>query len=690
MDAKQSLSGQGGLMIGGVMDPAERAADQTADRVMRMPMSQPLVQRKCEACEGEEKKVQRAPEEPEKEDVVQAKAQAKGSAKSAPVASPVASGAGASAASPGAAKAIRSMGTGQPLARAERAFFEPRMGTDLSSVRVHDGPAADKANRSINARAFTLGNNVAFAKGEHQPGTETGRHLMAHELAHVRQSANRQSQLFRQAAIEPHYPTGEEQRKIEKALSRDFGKTEATTPATHSRPAANEPVAKKARALNAKQRRKLAETLRETYFNALDRLDSGQLESSAPELNETDALSVTIKAREKIFKRFGSYASRSITLTRDQTTTLASRHADDQVLVIFEITQSVLSSVARTIATTHCEECKAKLAGLDTASRKAVINLLTKAALQKRKEVLRRVEKARVPGSYSRHESRARLRLRPRDEFYGTAVHELIHALAHSAFIAAFSDEDWINEGFTEYFTRQIVGADRRSYQKQYNKIVSARDAMKGPFRFATVGGAATEESMRMAYFRGRLDLIGWRSSGPEEEQAVKNVDESTKQWDAATANRYVEHYKSQAQAKQGASRNFLGMGLHFKRGADDGTITVRYARVLGRTKPFAKGQFLLEGQLLGSPAKNPGTLGASLGVAVEYQEPHFYAGGGARFVGTAAPAGTDRLDISPFAGVGIRAWQTIRVGAEGFVLLPLTGQDIRIGGGITLGIEFK
>lgn len=185
MDAKQSMSGQGGLMIGGVLDPAEKAADRTADRVMRMPASQPVVHRKCEACEGDEKKVQRAPEEPEKEDVVQAKVQARASAKSAPVAS----GAGATAASPGAAKAIRSMGRGQPLARVERAFFEPRMGTDLSSVRVHDGPAADKANRAINARAFTLGNDIAFAKGEHRPGTEAGRHLMAHELAHVKGEA---------------------------------------------------------------------------------------------------------------------------------------------------------------------------------------------------------------------------------------------------------------------------------------------------------------------------------------------------------------------------------------------------------------------------------------------------------------------------------------------------------------------
>lgn len=177
MDAKRSASDDSGLMIGGVQDPAEKAADQMADRVMRMPASGPVVQRKCAACEGEEKKVKRAPQEQDEEETVQTK--------SASNSTPVAAGASAVAASPGAATAIKSMGSGKPLARAERAFFEPRFGTDLSSVRIHDGPASDKANRAVKARAFTLGSDVAFAKDEHQPGTETGRRLLAHELAHV-------------------------------------------------------------------------------------------------------------------------------------------------------------------------------------------------------------------------------------------------------------------------------------------------------------------------------------------------------------------------------------------------------------------------------------------------------------------------------------------------------------------------
>jgi hypothetical protein len=97
--------------------------------------------------------------------------------------------------SPGTAKAGANVesgisalkGGGKPLSGSERSFFEPRLGTDLSGVRVHDGPQAHDAANSINARAFTLGKDIAFAKGEYSPGTEGGNRLMAHELAHVMQ-----------------------------------------------------------------------------------------------------------------------------------------------------------------------------------------------------------------------------------------------------------------------------------------------------------------------------------------------------------------------------------------------------------------------------------------------------------------------------------------------------------------------
>ena len=80
---------------------------------------------------------------------------------------------------------------GLPLAADLRSYFEPRFGHDFSRVRVHDNAAAGAAAQSINARAFTLGRDIAFAPGEYAPGTAQGRRLLAHELAHVVQQQAR-------------------------------------------------------------------------------------------------------------------------------------------------------------------------------------------------------------------------------------------------------------------------------------------------------------------------------------------------------------------------------------------------------------------------------------------------------------------------------------------------------------------
>ena len=67
----------------------------------------------------------------------------------------------------------------------ERSFFEPRFGRDLGGVRVHDDAAARDAARDISAQAFTYGQDVYFGAGRYRPGTESGRELLAHELAHT-------------------------------------------------------------------------------------------------------------------------------------------------------------------------------------------------------------------------------------------------------------------------------------------------------------------------------------------------------------------------------------------------------------------------------------------------------------------------------------------------------------------------
>ena len=76
-------------------------------------------------------------------------------------------------------------GAGRPLAADVRSYFEPKFGHDFSQVRVHDTTHAANMAQSVNALAFTAGQDIVFDAGRYQPDTQTGRSLLAHELAHV-------------------------------------------------------------------------------------------------------------------------------------------------------------------------------------------------------------------------------------------------------------------------------------------------------------------------------------------------------------------------------------------------------------------------------------------------------------------------------------------------------------------------
>lgn len=80
------------------------------------------------------------------------------------------------------------------LDAATRAFMEPRFGVDLGDVRVHTGPQAAEAARSVQARAYTVGNHLVFGTGEYEPGSDLGRRLLAHELTHVLQQRTQLSE----------------------------------------------------------------------------------------------------------------------------------------------------------------------------------------------------------------------------------------------------------------------------------------------------------------------------------------------------------------------------------------------------------------------------------------------------------------------------------------------------------------
>ena len=147
-------------------DPDEREADHVADHIMSSNRPAPTAGA-CPSCAAsgsscpkcaQEKKIQRAPLP------------------------------GADHASAPAVSGLR--GGGTELAPPVRSFFEPHFGADLSNVRVHTDSAAGRAARSIGARAFTLGADIAFAPGQFAPDSATGRRLLAHELTHVLQQSD--------------------------------------------------------------------------------------------------------------------------------------------------------------------------------------------------------------------------------------------------------------------------------------------------------------------------------------------------------------------------------------------------------------------------------------------------------------------------------------------------------------------
>jgi hypothetical protein len=64
---------------------------------------------------------------------------------------------------------------GQPLDPAVRSFMEPGFGHDFGSVRVHTNAPAVAASQGLQARAFTIGTDIAFDAGEYRPDTAPGR-----------------------------------------------------------------------------------------------------------------------------------------------------------------------------------------------------------------------------------------------------------------------------------------------------------------------------------------------------------------------------------------------------------------------------------------------------------------------------------------------------------------------------------
>ncbi|HEY0430282.1 MAG TPA: DUF4157 domain-containing protein, partial [Pyrinomonadaceae bacterium] len=103
-----------------------------------------------------------------------------------------------------------SLGAGRPMGIGERSFFESRYQADLSDVRVHDDDQAAVSAGQINARAFSIGSDIAFGRDQYSTDTSAGQLLLAHELAHVLQHRTLapEARSVRRFPGDPNDPTG--------------------------------------------------------------------------------------------------------------------------------------------------------------------------------------------------------------------------------------------------------------------------------------------------------------------------------------------------------------------------------------------------------------------------------------------------------------------------------------------------
>ncbi|MEP6930657.1 MAG: DUF4157 domain-containing protein, partial [Flavobacterium sp.] len=84
--------------------------------------------------------------------------------------------------------------------------MESGFGSDFSNVKIHTDASAVQMSQELGAQAFTNGNDVYFNQGKYNPGSQEGKHLLAHELTHTVQQtgAKQKSGTIQKSSIENH------------------------------------------------------------------------------------------------------------------------------------------------------------------------------------------------------------------------------------------------------------------------------------------------------------------------------------------------------------------------------------------------------------------------------------------------------------------------------------------------------
>ncbi len=152
----------------------ESNAERPDSDIQSKSLTTPNLQAKCSSCEQEEKLQKKEEEElPNSELSLQRK-----------------TGDVPSESSPNLESRLSSSkGSGSSLPSDIQSSMGSEFGADFSNVRVHTGTQAVQMSQDIGAQAFTHGSDIYFNQGKYDTNSNSGRHLLAHELTHTVQQS---------------------------------------------------------------------------------------------------------------------------------------------------------------------------------------------------------------------------------------------------------------------------------------------------------------------------------------------------------------------------------------------------------------------------------------------------------------------------------------------------------------------
>ena len=691
------------LVVGPVNDPYEQEADRVADHVMRD--HGPVIQRMCTECEEEEKSIQAKRDGRPGGGEVSAKQIAE----------------------------IESIKTGgEPLRPSSRNFFEQRFGHDFSRVRIHSDDRAAQSAKDIHAQAYTTGHHIVFGAGHYSPDTHAGQKLLAHELTHVIQQGGGARNVMR-APADPtekaRYPTAAEQKAVKDIFDPQQAAAAASGSATV--PAVTEPD---------KFKTEMKDCVKDYVGRVLPGAQERQSSSVSLDLPMVQSMAdVAQKEVEKFFKPYLKAAVYTPAekerlekfKLRDEIHMVSSKHPDATVIAcnwlssrmsdacgqklgdfnvmasISKAKESCFPATASSGSSTTATPAATPLGERDQALFQSVRDEIMAARKSDLETIVKYQSSFEAAGqSYIQDKVKAEKKdtgtmtmRRGRWQAFGTIIHEMLHAVAHEKFNAAIAGVERENigvEGFAEYFAR-IVYNDVRTRAEKDDALRASIEGVTEPFDIDLApdrtGGtyqkyvdaaeqikteiAGNEESLRVAYFMGKVEYIGlggWNEKDAERHEALRHP------------------------------ANTLGFGAVLIDGPR-GLFTVNYARfAVGRGKPFQIGigpqlYYLTQGEHKEGDVTVPesGRLGVGARAMLQYSWPNFYIRGA---FGAGASATFDkpfeqsvRLDLIPGAEAGVRiGWARIGMGTQ--ILIPVVGgkvgdRTVKAGGMLGVSADF-